>query len=145
MTGSFEVDFVPAGLEIRRLRQPSEISLGVTFVLTPPVDPELSGHTVPGIVAFTTPLWDNINDFGGANLPAPPVFWPNGIFKNESIPLEEENPWYVIFFSWSMAIGFFDPVVLRVENIAQITRPVIKNSIYAMVSGRIAVWKYFLR
>jgi len=37
--------------------------------------------------------------------------WPNGIFKNESTPLGEENPWYVIFFSWSMAIGFFKPVI----------------------------------
>jgi hypothetical protein len=56
MTGSFAVDFVPAGREIRRLRQSSEISLGITFVLTPPVGPGLCRHTVPGIVAFTTLL-----------------------------------------------------------------------------------------
>jgi hypothetical protein len=37
--------------------------------------------------------------------------WPNGIPKNESTPLGEENPWYVISFSWLMAIGFFKPVI----------------------------------
>jgi hypothetical protein len=74
MTSNFALDSVPADHEIRRLRQSSEISLVVTFVLTPPVDPGLCGHTGPGIVAFTMLLRDKINGFGGANLPTPPVF-----------------------------------------------------------------------
>jgi hypothetical protein len=37
-----------------------------------------------------------------------------------------------------MAIGLFDPVVPRVENMAQAVRAVKKNRIYAMVCGRIA-------
>jgi hypothetical protein len=92
MTGSFAVDFVPAGREIRRLRQSSEMSLGDIFVLTPKADTVLCGQTVPAVVAFTMLSRGNIYGFGGANLPGPPVLWPYGIFKNESTPLEEENP-----------------------------------------------------
>jgi hypothetical protein len=41
-----------------------------------------------------------------------------------------------------MAIGFFDGVVLRMENMTQIVRPVKENRVYAMVCRRIAVLKY---